>query len=81
MSSHDAADLMYPLAEALQVNGVEPATRKKIYHALLRELGSRDYHDYPDLFNLDDVLQEAIYEDQGDRWKEYYTIDTSKLKG
>lgn len=80
MSNHSAANFVYPLAQSMRTNGISPDVRRKIYRDVIAELQREDYHDYPELFALDDILQEVIFEFQGDRWKEYYTIDTSQIK-
>lgn len=80
MANHSAANLVYPLAEALLETGIQPDLRRKVYRHIIVALKSEDYYDYPDLFKLDDVLQEVIFEIEGDTWDEYYTIDTSNIK-
>lgn len=80
MANHDAANLVYPLAKSLKKNDIDPETRRKIYRDVIAALQSEDYHDYPDLFKLDVVLQEVIAEFQKHNWSEYGTIDVSKIK-
>ncbi len=80
MSNHRAANLVYPLAQSMLATGISPDVRRKMYRDVIAKLQREDCHDYPEMFSLDDVLQEVIFEFQGNRWEEYYTIDTSGLK-
>jgi hypothetical protein len=80
MADHGAADLIYPLAKALKAAGLGDDVRKNIYRPVIEALSRKDYHDHPELFDLDDALQEVVAEYEGDRWAQYYTIDVSKVK-
>jgi hypothetical protein len=60
------ADVLESMARRLRSNGTAEAARRAAYRATIPSLEERDWNDHQDVLGLDPVLDEVIYELQGD---------------